>query len=158
MEQNKTQGIDMAKIIHIAIEIFIAAGITYWMHKRSSSLEKKTEELEKKIEELSLLLEKHANILTNHGQNIMQIANIVNGDPPRQVNSQPKRHSYKKKPGKKPEPENVHSKPVITEETEDENIDEVLQEEIRHLEKIEDEEIDSETEMIGEKKTLSSHH
>ena len=162
-QKTQNQGISMTTIVHVASELFIIAGITYWMHIRSSSLEQKVHDLEKKIDEYDSILNKHASVITSHEQNIAKIADFINNTIQPRVNNQPKRRTNKKNTvsisentsGKR---KNIlrhvrDENPIIVEEEEEEDhesFDDILHKEIGQLEKIDD--FDSETDDIDEKK------
>jgi hypothetical protein len=68
-------GINMNTLIHVGVELVIIGGVTFYLHKKISSVQEENEELKRVIVE-------HEERIKRCEEFIQGMANMMNGGPP----------------------------------------------------------------------------
>ena len=77
------QSLQTQTLIHVGVELVIIGGMTFWINRKTGSLQRQIDELKNIIEEQQKLIVRHEQML----------AHILGGVPPQGMVQQPQRHN-----------------------------------------------------------------
>src|SRR5207253_6571164 len=64
---------DMTTIIHIGVELLVAAGLAFWIHSKTSKQQEQITALEQKVTEYEKILKNQGEVLTAHENFLRQL-------------------------------------------------------------------------------------
>lgn len=135
--QTPPASISTTTLIHVGVEIVVAAAIVYWVHSRTKGLDDQITILSNKIDKLEELIKKQGDIIAHHENALRQFHAMMQGFP----NEHPSKTSHSSsKPkhndtsqNRKNVTKTLHKSQMPKETFEEENIDDDLANEIEDL-------------------------
>lgn len=65
-KQTNMNTLDTKTMIHVGVEVVVIGGIAFWVHKKTSNLQKEIEQLKQENAELKNILVQHSQVLSEH--------------------------------------------------------------------------------------------